>query len=234
LEYQRIERGVSPLLDTARARILQAIHQAGERRIDSLLAQRKARETERCAWRQPSSMAEMVSLLAKREGGLIPLARCLRQAGLNGFWPGRLSAIAQGREVPAWPVLEQVGRACGITDLADVYHDWTERYRALLQAQGKSPLGVEVRLLIAEVASTPRAFSPRLGFNYSVLVRDLQRLDRDESVRWFHVERILRAAALSEDDIRWRAIHAWWYTAAERKGRTNGYARRPPSSAASG
>lgn len=235
LEYQRIERGVSPLLDTARARILQAIHQAGQRRIDALLEQRKVREIERCAWQEPASMAEMVSLLAKREGGLIPLARCLRQAGLQGFWPGRLSAIAQGREVPAWPVLEQVGRTCGIADLAEVYRDWTDRYRAILQAQGRSPLGVEVRLLIAEVASTPRAFSPRLGFNYSVLVRDLQRLDRDEPVRWFHVERILRAAALQADDMRWRAIHAWWYTAAERKGGTNGYTRRrPPSSGAPG
>jgi hypothetical protein len=44
-----------------------------------------------------------------------------------------------------------------------------------------------------------------------VLVRDLQRMDRGCPVKWFHVERILAAAGLSEKDRRWAQIHAWWY-----------------------
>ena len=99
----------------------------------------------------------------------------------------------------------------------DVLGDWEERYRAVLASHCNSPLGVELRLLIAEVAATLRDFSPRLGFNYSVLIRDLQRIDRDEPVRWFHVERILRAARLTADSLRWREIHMLWYTASERR-----------------
>ncbi len=57
-----------------------------------------------------------------------------------------------------------------------------------------------MRLLIGEVAESLRDFSPRLGFNYSVLVRDLQKIDRDDFVKWFHVERIARAAGLPPDD----------------------------------
>src|SRR5262249_44779641 len=40
LEYQKIERGVVPLLDTARDRILQAIDQAGKDRVQRLLKER--------------------------------------------------------------------------------------------------------------------------------------------------------------------------------------------------
>ena len=90
-----------------------------------------------------------------------------------------------------------------------------------------------MRLLIAEVAPTLRAFSPRLGFNYSVLVRDLQRIDRDEPVRWFHVERILRALPVPPDDDRWREVHALWYTAAERSKKSAAFARRPPAAVGS-
>jgi hypothetical protein len=76
---------------------------------------------------------------------------------------------------------------------------------------------VELRLLIAEVAPTLRAFSPRLGVNYSVLVRDLQRIDRDDPVRWYHVERILRALGLAGTDERWKELRALWSTAGERR-----------------
>ena len=78
-------------------------------------------------------------------------------------------------------------------------------------------MGVELRLLIAELAPTLRAFSPRLGFNYSVLVRDLHRIDRDEPLRWFHVERILVAAGLPVDCDRWKEIRGLWYTVGARK-----------------
>jgi hypothetical protein len=98
-----------------------------------------------------------------------------------------------------------------------VRHDWEARYRAVLRGQCSSPLGAELRMLIAEMAATLRAFSPRLGFNYSVLIRDLQRLDRDEPIKWFHVERILQAAHLPREGVRWREIHMLWYTASARR-----------------
>jgi transcriptional regulator with XRE-family HTH domain len=226
LEYQRIERGVGALLETARARIIQAIHRAGKERMQALLEQCTLRNSEQWAWQTPASAPALVALLVKREGGLIPLARTLRQAGLKGLWTGRLRSIATGSEVPAWSLLEQIGTACRVKDLMEARRDWRERYRAQLQAQCSSPLGVELRLLIAEVAPTLRAFSPVLKINYSVLVRDLQRLDRDEPIRWFHVERILQGVGLPTSDQRWREIHALWYTAAERKSR-NKMAPRP-------
>jgi transcriptional regulator with XRE-family HTH domain len=217
LEYQRIERGVTPLAATAEARILDAIHEAGRRRVAALLREKIWRDAEREAWRRPASMRDMVRLLARREGGLIPLARFLRGAGVKGFWTGRLRALTQGKDVPPWPVLEALARACGVEELGEARREWAELYRAQLQARRLSPLGVELRLLIAEVAPTLRAFSERLGFNCSVLIRDLQRIDRDELVRWFHVERILRAVGVPHDDEEWREVHALWYTTCDRK-----------------
>ncbi len=78
-------------------------------------------------------------------------------------------------------------------------------------------MGVELRLLIGTVAESLRDFSPRLGFNYSVLVRDLQRIDRDDFVKWYHVERIALAAGVATEDEDWRALHALWRTASDRK-----------------
>jgi hypothetical protein len=49
--------------------------------------------------------------------------------------------------------------------------------------------------------------------NPSVLTRDLQQIDRGRPVKWFHVERIVRAAGLSPRERRWDQIHAWWYAA---------------------
>ena len=54
----------------------------------------------------PPTGSAMVARLADLEGGMIPLTRRLRQAGEKGFWPGRLRAIAQGKEIPPWPLLE--------------------------------------------------------------------------------------------------------------------------------
>jgi transcriptional regulator with XRE-family HTH domain len=217
-EYQRLERGASPLRDTAVARILQALHQAGQRRVAAVLEKRKSRAAARLAWQAPPSVATMIALLARREGGIIPLTRVLRKAGLTGLWAGRLRAIARGKEIPAWKVLEQIGQVCDVTELTEVRRDWTGCYRAKLQARYRSPLAVELRLLIAEAAATLRAFSPGLGFNYSVLIRDLQRIDADRPIPWFHVERLLRAAGLAREGERWKEIHALWYTAGERNG----------------
>jgi transcriptional regulator with XRE-family HTH domain len=219
VEYQRIERGVTPLLETAAARILQAIHQAGQRRIAAVLQQRSNRTVQCTAWKAPPSVAAMITLLARREGGLIPLTRYLKKAGLRGLWAGRLRAIIQGKDMPAWKVLELVAQAGGVADLTEMRRDWVRRYRAQLQGQFRSPLAVELRMLIAQVAATLRDFSPRLGFNYSVLVRDLQRINADHPIQWFHVERILRAAGVPYGDECWKEIHALWYTARDRNGR---------------
>jgi transcriptional regulator with XRE-family HTH domain len=227
LEYQRIERGVMPLLDTAEARILAALEQAGCRRLQVLLQQRSLNQEARTAWRAPPTVASLVGLLCKREGGLIPLTRFLKRSGLRGFWTGRLRAIAQGEEVPTWHALRLISQACGVKEMEDVRTDWDERFRAVLRTQCDSPLGVELRLLIAEVAATLRDFSPRLGFNYSVLIRDLQRIDRDLPVRWFHVERLLKAANLTTDSLRWREIHMLWYTASERRKKVAQIPQRP-------
>ncbi|HEY7424797.1 MAG TPA: helix-turn-helix transcriptional regulator [Gemmataceae bacterium] len=217
LEYQKIERGVQPLADTAHQRILQAIHQAGRRRVEGLLQHRRQCEAARAAWQRPPSVSALLTLLARREGGLIPLSRHLKRAGLKGLWVARLRAIRHGQEVPAWCVLERIARACDVTELDDLHDDWRARYREYLKARCPSPLGVELRLLIGEVAESLRDFSPRLGFNYSVLVRDLQKIDRDDFVRWFHVERIARAAGVPVGEERWREIQGLWRTASDRK-----------------
>jgi transcriptional regulator with XRE-family HTH domain len=229
LEFQRIERGVSPLLESGLARIVEAIHRAGRRQVAALLQQRSKSAAERSAWQAPPTVVAMITLLARKEGGLIPLTRRLSLAGLRGLWAGRLRAIARGEEIPAWQVLEQVARACGVLDWTEVCRDWTRRYRAQLQARFRSPLAVELRLLIAEVAPTLRTFSRRLAFNYSVLIRDLQRIDADQPVKWFHVERILRAAGLAPDHERCKEMRALWYTAAERNGRGHRSARPRPA-----
>ncbi len=120
LEYQRIERGVSPLLDSARRRIVQALHQAGQRRVAALLQQRAARAAQRTAWRAPTTVAALVAALAEREGGLVPLARLLKRAGLRGLWIGRLRTLLHGGDLPAWPVVEQLALAGGVEELADL------------------------------------------------------------------------------------------------------------------
>lgn len=217
LEYQKIERGVQPLADTARQRILQAIHAAGQQRVEALLQQRQQREADRVAWQRPPSVQALIALLAQREGGLIPLSRQLKRLGLKGLWTARLRAISRGDEVPPWCILERIARTCAVADWEDVQEDWQKRYRQHLRRICPSPLGVELRLLIGEVAESLREFSPRLGFNYSVLVRDMQKIDRDETIKWFHIERIARAAGLLPDDPRWRELHALWYTASDRR-----------------
>jgi transcriptional regulator with XRE-family HTH domain len=231
LEYQKIERGVQPLSDTGRERILRAIHQAGHRRVEALLQHRRQCEDARAAWRCPPTVTALITLLARREGGLIPLSRHLKRAGLKGLWTARLRAIGHGEEVPPWCVLEQIARTCDVTEWEDAHEDWRQRYREFLKTRCPSPLGIELRLLIGEVAESLRDFSPRLGFNYSVLVRDLQKIDRDDFVKWFHVERIARAAGLPVEDERWREIHALWRTASDRKKMATP-SRRWPTSAA--
>jgi transcriptional regulator with XRE-family HTH domain len=217
VEYQRIERGVGPLPASAHERILVAIHQAGAKRVADLLERRRQRDAELAAWQAPPTVPLLVGLLARREGGLIPLARRLRKAGLTRLWPGRLRAIRQGTAVPPWPVLRRLAEACGVAELTELRRDWAERYRAALEAQRLSPLGVELRLLIGEVAATMRELSPVLGFNPSVLAREFQRIDRDEPLRWFHVERLMKVLGVPPESEHWRQVRALWSTAAQRR-----------------
>jgi transcriptional regulator with XRE-family HTH domain len=219
-EYQKIEGGVEPLRETARERILQAIQSAGQKRVEELLAHRRAVQAAELAWRAPRSVTELITLLARREGGLAPLVRLLRRTpGLDGLSTVRLRGIVRGDETPPWCLLYAIGAACGVEDLTIAHHDWAERYRLSLESWCPSPLGMELRVLIAEVAPSLRAFSPRLGFNYSVLTREFQRIDHDEPLKWFHVERILRAAGVPPDSDRWREIRALWSTAEARRRR---------------
>jgi hypothetical protein len=217
-EYQKVEGGVEPLRDTARQRILQAIHGAGQKRIEDLLAHRRAIQASELAWRAPRSVTELITLLARREGGLAPLVRLLRRTrGLDGLSTVRLRGIVRGEETPPWCLLFAIGAACAVEDLTIAHHDWAERYRVSLQSWCPSPLGIELRVLIAESAPSLRAFSPRLGFNYSVLTREFQRIDYDEPIKWFHIERILRAAGVPPDSDRWREVRALWSTAESRR-----------------
>jgi hypothetical protein len=209
---------------------VQAIHEAGRRRVEALLQERQRHHEEQAAWQHPPTVAALILLLARREGGLVPLARFLRRAGLKGLWAARLRAIGRGEEVPPWCVLERIAQACGVSERDELHEDWRQGYRLYLRRSCPSPLGIELRLLIGEVAESLREFSPRLGFNYSVLVRDLQKIDRDDCVKWFHVERIARAAGVPPEDERWRELHALWCTASDRQHITS--ARRWAPSAA--
>jgi transcriptional regulator with XRE-family HTH domain len=221
IEYQRLERGVMPLLDTARQRILGALEKAGQQRVAELLQRREQGRIARNAWKHPATVAGFIAGLAAREGGLIPLARLLRQHRVAGLWVDRLRRIVRGEDMPTWYLLERVAEVTGVDDLAEVFVDWGARFRDDLQPGCPSPLGRELRVMIAQAAPSLRAFSPRLGCNYSVLVRCFHKLDKDEPVRWRQVERILVALGLPRDGIRWRELHALWYTAPERR-------RRPP------
>jgi transcriptional regulator with XRE-family HTH domain len=217
LEFQRIERGVVRLSESAQARVLSALEKAGAQRVADLLARRLAEQNRLAGWRAPATVIDMIGLLVEREGGLVPLTRALRQAGVLGIWPGRLKAMAAGREVPPWPVLERIGQACGVGDLSKTHEDWQLQYRKRLEAAGLAPLGVEVRLLIGEAASSARALSPRLRVSYPVLTRDLQRMDRGKPVRWQAIERILTAAKADPSGPAWERIEAWWLSTSRRR-----------------
>lgn len=210
LEYQKIERGIEPLTDSGRRRIIDALEDAGHRKVREVFVRRTQRDQRRQAWRQPRTVSSMLKLLAEREGGVVPLARLLADAGLYGISPPRLRAYMVEEETPTWFLLQQIAESCGIMKLQAVHIDWIHRYRAQLQRKSDSLLAIELRLLVAEVAPTLRAFSERLPFNYSVLLRDLYRVERKESFKWFHVERILVAAGLPRESERWRVIHRLW------------------------
>ncbi len=210
LEYQKVERGIEHVLDSAKVRIIDAIHQFGKLRLQELFQYQRDLETARQAWRNPTTVCELVKRLAQREGGVVPLARRLRQAGLDKTWTRRLHAISHGLEVPTWPELKQIARVGEVTELSQVKRDWMNRYRACLESQGHPPLATELRLLVAEVVPTLREFCSRVPFGYAVLIRDFNRIEQQRSLRWFHVERILKAAELPPESDRWQKIETLW------------------------
>ena len=210
LEYQKVERGLEPLFDSAKVRIIEAIHQAGKIRLQELLKFRSDREIARQAWRTPGSISQLIERLCQREGGLLPLVRCLKLPGLKESWLRRLRAIARGEESPTWPQMQQIARAGEVIDLSQTRQDWAIRYRAWLTSRKLPPLAIELRLLIAEISPSLREFSSRLSFGYPVLIRDLQQINRRLPLKWFHVERILKAAGLSPEGDRWDRIQILW------------------------
>ncbi len=210
LEYQKIERGIEQLSDSARTRILKALSEAGYEKVDRIFQRRNRRDTKRVAWKSPGSVSEMIRLLAVREGGLVPLSRTLRDAELAGISPPRLRSYLQEEETPSWSLLHGIAESCGVKKLGEVHINWIHRYREQLKKKSDSLLAVELRLLIAEVAPTLRAFAKRLPFNYSVLLRDLYRVEGHEPIKWPHIERLLRAAGLPSSSERWRVIVRLW------------------------
>jgi transcriptional regulator with XRE-family HTH domain len=226
LEYQHIERGREPLLESAEQRILNAIQSEGKKRVLELLARKRAIAEQQVAWKMPASVPQMVQLLARREGGMAALARLLRRKGLHGLPPMRLRAVARGEQIPPWCTVERIIDVSGVEDWEDVRTDWEKRFRSQLRSLGISPLGAELRVLIAETDPSLRAFSPRLGFNYSVLIREFDRLDNDRSIKWYHVERILVAAEVDRDSDRWKQVRVLWATMSDRvrnAGSFNGF-----------
>ncbi len=210
LEYQKIERGIEAVLDTAKSRIIDAIHQAGKKRVQDLLNYRSERELARQAWKHPSSIRELIEFLCQREGGLLPLVRCLKLPGLKESWLRRLRAIARGEETPTWPQIQEIARAGEVIDLSQTRRDWAIRYRAWLTSKGHPPLAIELRLLIAEVSPSLREFNSRLTIGYHNLIRDMQRINELQPLKWSHVERLLTAAGLPPDCDRWRKINILW------------------------
>lgn len=210
LEYQKIERGIEQLSDSARTRILKALSESGYEKVAEIFQRRSQRDMKRVAWKSPGSVSEMIRLLAVREGGLVPLSRKLRDAKLSGISPPRLRSYLQEEETPSWSLLHGIAESCGVKNLGEVHINWIHRYREQLNQKSDSLLAVELRLLIAEVAPTLRAFAKRLPFNYSVLLRDLYRVEGHEPIKWPHIERLLRAAGLPSSSERWRVIVRLW------------------------
>ncbi|MFT5092236.1 MAG: transcriptional regulator with XRE-family HTH domain [Porticoccaceae bacterium] len=210
LEYQKIERGIEQLSDSARSRIIEALAEAGYKKVAEIFERRSQRDSKRVAWKSPSSVSGMIRLLAVREGGLVPLSRKLRDSELAGISPPRLRSYLQEEETPSWSLLHGIAESCGVKNLGEVHINWIHRYREQLKQKSDSALAVELRLLIAEVAPTLRAFAKRLPFNYSVLLRDLYRVEAKDPIKWPHVERLLRAAGLPSSSERWRVILRLW------------------------
>ena len=220
LEYQKVERGIEHLLDSATTRIIAGLHQAGQKRIQDLFQYQRDCENAKQAWKNPVSVSDVIKRLAEREGGLLPLVRSLRSTRSINGWTRRLRAIARGEELPTWPELTQIARTAGVVNLNAAHRDWLNRYRVWLTSEGHPPLATELRLLIAEVSGSLREFSSRLPFHYAVLIRDLQQIGRHQRIKWFHVERILTAAKLAAECERWRSIHSLWLPLSPRRKET--------------
>lgn len=210
LEYQKIERGIESLSDTARKRILEAYEKAGHERVAEVFRRRDDRDMRRIAWKSPTTVADMLTLLAKREGGVVTLARMLKSMDLYGISTPQLRGYILGTVTPSWSLLQQIADKCGIEKLQPVHIDWIKRYRTQLKKKCKKMLCVEIKLLVAELAPTMRAFAKRCHCSPSLLLRDLYRIEDGEPVKWKHIERFLLGAGLPDTCERWQVIHGLW------------------------
>lgn len=210
LEYQKIERGIETVSDSARKRILSAYERAGHARIIDMFRRREDRDTKRQAWKTPTTVSEFLTLLAEREGGVVPLARMLTKAGYYGVSTPQLRSYVSGQVTPTWYLLQQIADHCGVEKLQHVHIDWIKRYRAQLMKKSKRKLTAELKLLMVEVAPNVRRFGDRLPFNYSLVLRDLYRLEDNLPVKWERIERLMRAAGLPPATERWQVIHRLW------------------------
>ncbi len=210
LEYQKVERGIETITDSSNKRILAAYKLAGHRRVAEVFQRRIDRDVRRLNWQSPTTVADMLLLLAEREGGVVTLSRVLQEAKLYGTSTPQVRGYIDGLYNPTWYLMQQIADWGGVTKLGAVHLDWIQRYRAHLKRSCKTMLLVELKLLMFEVSPTMRDFSKRLKFNCSALLRDLYRIEDGELVKWPHIERILRAAGLPDHSERWQVIHRLW------------------------
>ncbi len=210
LEYQKIERGIETIPESARKRILQAYERAGLMRVAELFQRRTDRDIRRVAWQSPTTVADFLTLLAEREGGVVTLARVLTQAKLYGVSTPQLRSYIFGQVTPSWSLIQEIADWGGVKKLQHVHLDWIRRYRVQLAKKFKRKLSIEIRLLIAEVAPNIRKFGERLPFNCSLVLRDLYRLEDHLPVKWERLERLMRAAGLPPGTDRWQVIHGLW------------------------
>jgi len=210
LEYQKIERGIESIPDSARKRILEAYERAGHARICEMFQRREDRDIKRVAWQSPTTVSDFLTLLATREGGVVTLARMLTKAKLHGVSTPQLRSYIFGQVTPSWCLLQQIADHCGVKKLQSVHLDWIRRFRVQLAKKFKRKLTIEIKLLIAEVAPNIRQFGQRLSFNCSLVLRDLYRLEDHLPVKWERIERLMRAAGLPPATERWQVIHGLW------------------------
>ena len=84
LEYQKVERGIETITASSNKRILAAYQLAGHRRVAEVFQRRIDRDVKRLNWQHPTTVADMLTLLAEREGGVVTLSRVLQEAKLYG------------------------------------------------------------------------------------------------------------------------------------------------------
>ncbi len=210
LEYQKVERGIEPITESARKRILDAYERAGHQRVAELFQRRTDRDVKRLAWQSPTTVADFLTNLAAREGGVVPLCRMLTKAGLYGVSVPQVRSYIFGQFTPTWYLLQQIADHCNVKKLQSVHLDWIRRYRSQVSKKVKRKLTAELKMLIVEVAPNVRRFGERLPFSHTLVLRDFYRIEDGLPVKWERIDRLMRAAGLPQATERWQVIHGLW------------------------